>query len=406
MRVALVVALLLAAAAGRAAGDVVTLKSGEKVRGKIVSREGGTIVVESPERTWEIAEDKVASVEERGPLMAEFHAQTGGVADTDTEGFYRVARWCEDKGLYDVREDVLNWVIGLDPDHEGARAALGYYRARNGQWVKGQPADANKEVANLFRKAVDHYRKGEDEPAEALLKKLLEQSPGHVDGQYLLGDIYYAQGKFGQARREFELLQKAASDYSWGAYGLAAVSLAEKKYADAKTFAQKALATAKELEPATHRKLAEAEFHYVLGLSYRFRGPTSRNEAEKAFKECVNRDRRHFRAWTELGIIDGAKGKFREAFNAFGKALAAENTYVPARYNWGVALYRSGNQKEALIKLLPLTRPPLVHVEALRVVGRCYHRFNDLVRARQYYTEYLDKGGKDARVAQWLREVQ
>ena len=109
-------------------------------------------------------------------------------------------------------------------------------------------------------------------------------------------------------------------------------------------------------------------------------------------------------AYIFTGGLYGGKGKYRDAFNAFGKALSAERTYIPARFNWGVALYRSGNLKDALIKLKQLTNPPLFHVEALKIVGRCYHRFNDFERARQYYTKYVNNGGKDAKVGEWLRE--
>ena len=83
-----------------------------------------------------------------------------------------------------------------------------------------------------------------------------------------------------------------------------------------------------------------------------------------------------------------------------------ENHYIPARFNWGVALYRAGNQKEALAKLRPLTRHPDFYIEALKIVGRCYHRLEVYKQAAMYYTQYLDKGGKDTKVSEWLREVK
>jgi len=386
--------------------EVVTLKSGEKVRGRIVSRDGGTLVIDAPEKRWEIPLDKVAHVEERAPLLREFHSHTGLLSDTDADGFFTLALWCREKGLFETGDDVMAWVIGIDTDHAHARASLGFFRARNGQWVKGKASAEGSGTDDLFEKALKHYRKGEDPKAIEVLKKILAEAPGHADALYILGDIYYTTGKLGHAEREFKALVKEAPESPWGHYGISLVALRQKKYADAAARARQALAKSKDVSPTTCRKIAEAEFHYILGLTYRGRLASGGSQSEKEFLECVKRDRKHFRAWTELGIIAGNKGKFRDAFSAFSKALSFEKTYIPARYNWGVALYRSGNQKDAIMKLMPLTRHPTFYVESLKIIGRCYHRFGDVSRARNYYSQYVDKGGKDDKVRQWLRDLK
>ncbi|MHC4779553.1 MAG: tetratricopeptide repeat protein [Planctomycetota bacterium] len=387
--------------------EVVTLKTGEKIRGKIVSRGDGQIVIESLKGRHEIALSKVSAVEELDPLLAEYRSRIGLLPDTNADGFYKIASWCSDKGLFDLRDDILVWVIGIDPDHEEARAALGFFRTKEGKWVKGiLGGDTSKDTEAEFKKALKFYQKGDDEKAIEILEALRTENPQFLEAHYLLGDIYVTSGRVGHAKREFEALVKTDTSYSWGHYGIALVRLAQKKYIEAGSAAKTAINLARDVAPPSRRRAMEAEFYYVLGLSYRFQGAGGGAEAEKAFKDSVERNRRHFRAWTELGILYGGKGKAREAYSAFGKALAVESRCIPARFNWGVALYRAGNQKEALAKLKPLTRTPTLHVEALKIVGRCYHRFNDFGRARQYYQQYLNNGGKDSKVSEWLREVK
>jgi tetratricopeptide (TPR) repeat protein len=385
--------------------EVITLKTGEKIRGKILSKEDGRLVVQAKTRRVEVELDKVSAIEERVPLLDEFHAQVYRSTDTDADRFFKLSLWCSDKGLFDLQVDVLHWVIGLDPDHEKARAALGFFRAPSGKWVKGK-AKNKPGGDSLFKKALTLYKKGEDSKAIAVLKQILADAPDDLDARYLMGEIYYATGKLGHAKKEFEAVVKADVEWPWGHYGLALVSLKSKRYAEAEGLAKKALTLTNDMTPPNHRKAAEAEFYYVLGRSHRHRGASRRMEAEKAYQDAVKRDRRHFRAWTELGILAGSKGKYKEAFNAYGKALSAESNYIPARFNWGVGLYRSGKLQEAVMKLTPLTRAQTFHVEALKIIGRCYHRFNDTKRAFRYYTQYLSKGGKDRRVSQWIREVK
>ncbi|MHC4598327.1 MAG: tetratricopeptide repeat protein [Planctomycetota bacterium] len=408
MKRALVTAALFLFLVPVTRSEVVTLKTGEKIRGKIVSRDNGKLVIESPKGRTEVDMAKVSGIEERDALLGEFRSRIGRLPDTDADGFYRLSKWCGDKGLFEIGSDVLLWVIGIDPDHEDARKTLGYYRTRDGNWVQGQGGggETAKGADELFKKALKFYEKGDDEKAIELIEKILGEYPGHQDATFLLGDIYLTSGQVGHARREFESLVKADPSNPWGHYGIALVRIEAKKFTEAAAAAQHAITLTKDILPPSQRRAMESEFYYVMGMSHRYRGASGNAEAERAFKESVDRNRRHFRAWTELGILYGAKGKSRDAFSAFAKALSADRTYVPARFNWGVALYRSGNQKDALIKLKPLTNPPVFYIEALKIVGRCYHRFNDFERARQYYTQYINNGGKDTKVNEWLREVR
>jgi tetratricopeptide (TPR) repeat protein len=150
----------------------------------------------------------------------------------------------------------------------------------------------------------------------------------------------------------------------------------------------------------------EAEFSYVLGMCQKGRGDGGKADAEKSFRECTTKDRNHYRGWTELGALEGEKGKFKDAVEAFGRALQVNARYDPARFNWGVALYQQGDLDGAMNKLAPLIRANPPYVEALKIVGRCYHRYGKLSQALTHYTRYQQAGGKDPRVADWLLDCK
>jgi tetratricopeptide (TPR) repeat protein len=386
-------------------GEVITLKTGEILRGKIVSRTGEKIVVEAPPNNhWEVELSRIASIEEREPLLVDSRARFRSAGDTDADGYYRIAVWCAEKGLFDVRETVLQWVIAIDPDHEKARADLGFYRTADGRWLKGTGGGGATE--GKFREALKLYRKKEDGKAVKLLQEIIDQNPTDLDANYLLGDIYYVSGKAGHARQQFEAVVKAGPNHPWGHYGMAVLALDEKKYEEADLLIRRAIGLAASATPPSYRKAMEAEFYYVLGLSLKGKGDASKPDAEKAFRECVARDRANYKAWTEIGALEGEKGRYKDAADAFKSALQAKGRYAPAVYNWGISLYQQGDIEGAMAKLTPLVRTNPPYVEALLIVGRCYHRYGKASQALQYYTRYQQLGGKDPRVAEWLLDVK
>ncbi|MHC5039486.1 MAG: tetratricopeptide repeat protein [Planctomycetota bacterium] len=259
---------------------------------------------------------------------------------------------------------------------------------------------------DMFREALKHYKKREDAKAIEILEELLKISPDYTEARYLLGDIHYVTKKLGHARKHFEEILKSDPASPYGPYGMALVHLIGKRFRDAETCANQAINLAKDLKPIAYQKIFSAECYYVLGMSFRHRDASGIMGASKAFKECTKLNTRHFRGWTELGIVTAKLGKSRDAYSCFRKALNVNRHYIPARFNWGITYYREGKLAESLQTLRNLTRHPDFYVEALKVIGRCYHRLGEEKRARTYYTQYLDKGGKDTRVNEWLESLR
>lgn len=121
--------------------DLVTLKSGGQVRGKIVgdaSKRGteaetpvtvktltGAIVV--------IEREQIDSIQRRR-LRVERYETLARTTPDDVDAQWDLAEWCRDNYLPRQREVHLRRVVKLDPQHERAHRALGHVN-RDGTWV-------------------------------------------------------------------------------------------------------------------------------------------------------------------------------------------------------------------------------------------------------------------------------
>lgn len=126
---------LLGATVERCFGDHVTLEHGGSVRGTVVrdaSLPRSVIAVQSPWGAIQLDRGQVSRILPQSPAQAEYARRAPTVSDT-ADAQFALARWCRDNGLSDELKTHLRRVLLLDPDHEEARALLGYQRI-NGQW--------------------------------------------------------------------------------------------------------------------------------------------------------------------------------------------------------------------------------------------------------------------------------
>jgi hypothetical protein len=122
--------LLLAAPLG---ADEVVLRNGSVFSG-IVREEGDRITIRMDYGTMSFRKIDVRDVRKTDDPLKELEAKTQ--AASTAKEYFELALWARDRGLQGRSEDLLNKVIFLEPDHEGARKALGYDR-HEGQWLKG-----------------------------------------------------------------------------------------------------------------------------------------------------------------------------------------------------------------------------------------------------------------------------
>lgn len=95
---------------------------------KILTEEGAVLKLDASTVRWALPQDA---------QTAEYERRRERCADT-VEGHWQLAEWCREQGCKEARDRHLQRILEVDPDHVGARHALGYSQV-GGQWVT--PAD-------------------------------------------------------------------------------------------------------------------------------------------------------------------------------------------------------------------------------------------------------------------------
>ncbi|WP_437193991.1 HEAT repeat domain-containing protein [Planctomicrobium sp. SH527] len=128
--------------------DVVRLRSGGEVRGRIIEAVSATpagksvkssqpsppTVIETRSGTKVTLEgEEIDFVARRNELSEEYVTRSRQIEQT-VEAHLELAEWCRVNGLLDQRQEQLEQVLNYDPDHEEARRVLGYVR-HFGRWM-------------------------------------------------------------------------------------------------------------------------------------------------------------------------------------------------------------------------------------------------------------------------------
>lgn len=130
------VALLLCAAMASSASfaDVVVLRNGGLLEG-IVHPEDDVLVLETGLGTVRIPYDQVHVVHPGPSPLDHFRARFQKIKDSRrAEDFFELAQWARDHGLSRHISALLDRVLELEPEHEGARRMLGYTH-HLGRWM-------------------------------------------------------------------------------------------------------------------------------------------------------------------------------------------------------------------------------------------------------------------------------
>jgi hypothetical protein len=173
------VAVLLLFLPASGGADEVHLTSGGVVRGVIVEQTDETVVVETGPGRVTLHRSRIARVVESSSPLQTFHERAAGVPPGDVEALARLARWAQEQALATQARATWRRVLGLDPDHADANAALGRvvldgvwmdeteaYRARGyvryrGRWVT--PAEHEALVRQEESEALAASASGEAE---------------------------------------------------------------------------------------------------------------------------------------------------------------------------------------------------------------------------------------------------
>ncbi len=137
-----VFAVLLVSLPAESRADVVHLKDGRKIEGKIVEETRAIVVLETRfGGKRRIQQDSILRIERKKTAYEEYESRVKRLRDDDAEGWFELGTWCKEAGLAVESVEALNKVIEMDSEHAGAREALGYVN-RDGRWLTPAEAEA------------------------------------------------------------------------------------------------------------------------------------------------------------------------------------------------------------------------------------------------------------------------
>jgi len=220
--------LLLTALAVPGAADVVHLKAGGTIEGDVTETETD-VLVRLPAGEIRLPRETVLRIDRKPSVMQEYAGRAATLQHDNAAGHYELGAWARQNGLETQARAHFQTVLANDPNHAGAREALGYrlvdgrwlteadeMRARglvlyDGQWMTPDAAAKLKTLQAELEIAKEERRK-----AEAQLEQV-EQQPA----PYTYGTNPYDQYYANQAYTRSRVYYPYYSTYGYGspAYG-------------------------------------------------------------------------------------------------------------------------------------------------------------------------------------------
>lgn len=233
--------------------------------------------------------------------------------------------------------------VTLDAAARRALESLGY--AGGGGSTQAKEKDGLRDpkeaiwMRREFMDALEDVREGRKTRAEERLTKLVAESPESLAFHYKLGQLFYNQGRFEEARQTFEIMAKRFSDDYAPHYNLGKTLIKLKRYDEAIA----------ELDLATKLDDQKVEVINNLGLAYLHKGDMP--AAMKTFQRSIAIDSKQVDPHSNLGHVLLQMGKTDEAMSEFRRALEIEPNAFGPRYNLGLALLQAARFGEAAREL-------------------------------------------------------
>ncbi|MCI0588519.1 MAG: hypothetical protein L0323_16940 [Planctomycetes bacterium] len=163
MRAFLLLASAVLLLAGEALGDVVRLKNGGRLEGKVVSQNDTEVVIETSVGRQTIPRADVEAVEIGATPRDEYLERLKKVDKRDLMELADLVDFCKTNNLRKEMKDVYSMILRIDADNEEAREGLGYVKIE-GEWVS--KARAKELEAERKRKEEEESKRPSKEPAK------------------------------------------------------------------------------------------------------------------------------------------------------------------------------------------------------------------------------------------------
>lgn len=138
--------------------DVLVRKDGCRIEGNVIAQDADKVRIATRMGELEFARNAVDSIE-KGKTRAQEFAAHEARAKTANDWF-ELGRWAAKQTLVTESKRCMSRAIELEPDHEGAHAALGQVRYK-GAWSTAQERDArakSDEAAEMIARGLVLYR--------------------------------------------------------------------------------------------------------------------------------------------------------------------------------------------------------------------------------------------------------
>ena len=125
---------LLIAAASTTWADVVFLKSGGKVEGRIIKRTESAVEVDLGAGSISLSKAKIDRIEEGRSPLDEYDERMAVLDDNDYDGWLNLAQWASDEAMATQARKAYEKVLSIRPNDPEANSALGRMEV-DGRWM-------------------------------------------------------------------------------------------------------------------------------------------------------------------------------------------------------------------------------------------------------------------------------
>ncbi len=132
-------AAILAALPGDALlADIVRMRDGREIEGKVVEQSPSKVVVQTPYGKQSFNRSEVASIEIKETPTEVYDKRYAALKRDDLAAVLDLAQFASDNNLRSQAQTLFKLALTLDPENETSRRALGYLRFKDGWYTKAE----------------------------------------------------------------------------------------------------------------------------------------------------------------------------------------------------------------------------------------------------------------------------
>lgn len=196
--------------------------------------------------------------------------------------------------------------------------------------------NANDKLSKLLKKAINKHNAGKLTEAKVLYKKILSDSPQHLDANYLLGTLLAEEGDLPRALKQLNAAEIIAPQSHLIKNNLGNVYRMLGDFQAAGRYYEQALALKPEMPEACNN----------LAIVYRRLGKD--DLAITHFERAISINPNFVEAIYNLGKCYRDHEKFSDAKACYQRALDIKSDYAPAHHDFGVCEMALNHSNEAI----------------------------------------------------------